>query len=266
MPEYQKVHSQVLQDVLRRVDRGFANFFERLERRKMGAFTKAGYPRFKPAWRYSSITYPQAQNYKIIDGHVVLPKIGELRVFMHRNPIGEIKTMTVKRDRVGDWYIMLTAELPDVPRKTPQLAIGIDVGLIKLVQASSGEFVEVQQFYKKSETKLKRAHASLSRKAKGSKNWTKARIKVAKAHRKIQRQRDDFLHKVSKELVSRADLLVFENLRIQPMMSNHRLSKAIDNASWGRLFRHVSYKASSAGKTATRVDPKGDDMRLRVRG
>jgi putative transposase len=117
IPDYVQVQSQVLQDVLRRVDRAFTNFFDRVERRRKGERIATGYPRFKPSWRYNSITYPQAQKYKIIGGQVTLPKIGRLRVFMHRNPMGDIKTMTVKRDSVGDWYIILTMELPTYPRK-----------------------------------------------------------------------------------------------------------------------------------------------------
>jgi putative transposase len=257
MPEYRVVHSQVLQDVLRRVDRAFANFFERVERRKRGDQLKVGYPRFKPAWRYNSITFPQVQRYGIVDGHVILPKIGMLRVFMHRDPVGEIKTMIVKRDRVGDWYVILTAELPDIPQRKPESAIGIDLGLIKLVQVSSGEFVEAQKFYQKSEEKLNRAQRRLSRKAKSSWNRAKARVKVAKIHRKTRRQREYFLHKVSKELVSRADLLVFEDLAISNMVKNRSLAKSIYDASWGKLYRYASYKASSAGKSAVRVDPKG---------
>lgn len=119
IPEYKRVYSQVLQDTLRRVDRAFTSFFERAGLRRSGRRVKAGFPRFKPDWRYNSFTYPQAKNYMIIGGHVTLPKIGRLRVFMHRDPIGEIKTMTVKRDRVGDWYIILTAEVQDVPRQEP---------------------------------------------------------------------------------------------------------------------------------------------------
>lgn len=257
IPEYRAVHSQVLQDVLRRVDRAFANYFDRTERRKNGEHTKVGYPRFKPERRYNSITYPQAQKYKIIGGHVVLPKIGKLRVFMHRNPVGEIKTVTVKRDGVGDWYVILTAEFPDTPRKEPKSALGVDVGLMKLMQVSNGEFVENQKFYREAERRLSRAQRQLGRKVLGSSNRVRARVRVAKIHRKIQRQREYFLHEISKELVSRADLFVFEDLKIQNMMANHRLSKSIHDASWGKLFQYTSYKASSAGKSVMRVDPRG---------
>lgn len=231
--EFKMVHSQVLQDVLRRVDRAFEGFFERVRHWKMGNRVKAGYPRFKPTNRYNSITYPQAQKYKIIEGHVVLPKIGKLRVFMHRAVDGEIKSMLVKRDHVGDWYIILNSVLPDSPRTPPHSALGIDVGLRKLVQASNGEFVQTMNPYRHNEERLRCAQRQLSHKIKGSRNREKARIKVAKIHRKIQRQREYLLHKISKELVARADLLVFEDLPIANMVKNGSLSKSIYDASWG---------------------------------
>ena len=257
LPEFRLTHSQVLQDVLRRVDRGYACFFDRLNRRRKGEHIGAGYPRFKPVCRYNSITYPQAKRFQVIDGHIILPKIGELRVFMHREPVGEIKTMSVKRDSVGDWYISLTVVSPDVSLTAPKTAIGVDMGLIKLVQLTTGEFVEHPRFLRKSEVKLRLAQRQLSRKVKGSRNSEKVRIRIAKIHRKIRRQREDLLHKVSKEIVSRADLVVFENLPISKMLRNEDLAKSIHDASWGKLLRYVSYKASSAGKRVVSVDPRG---------
>jgi putative transposase len=201
--------------------------------------------------------YPQAGDYKIIDGHVILPKVGELRVFMHRIPVGKVKTMTIKRDRVGDWFIILNCESPEVPPRQIHKVIGIDLGLIKLVQASNGEFEMSKRFYQKSERKLQLAQQRLSRKHPGSKNRIKAIVKLARIHRKIRRQRDYFLHMVSKELVSRGDLLVFEDLEIPNMISNHKLAKSIADASWGKLVQYVSYKALSAGKRVVRVNPRG---------
>ena len=107
-PEYLSIHSQVLQDIARRMDRAYANFFRRMGEKKNGERAKAGFPRFKSRERYNSITYTQS-GFKITDnGHVWLSKIGEIRMFMHRPIIGEIKTLSIKRDKVGDWFITLT--------------------------------------------------------------------------------------------------------------------------------------------------------------
>lgn len=81
-PEYAEIHSQVLQDVLRRLDKSFKAFFERVKQGK----GKAGFPRFKPAQRYRSLTYPQSGFELLSNGHIWVSRIGELRVFMHREP------------------------------------------------------------------------------------------------------------------------------------------------------------------------------------
>ncbi len=259
--EFRQVYSQVLQNVLRRVDMAFGNFYDRCARRRKGEHIRAGYPRFKPAWRYNSFTYPQ-DGFKILpNGHVLLSKIGELRVFMHRKLSGQIKTLTVKRDRVGDWFVIVTAILEDVAPIRPKSALGVDVGLKNLVTLSSGEQVDPPKFLRNSELKLRLAQKALSHKALGSNNRIKARIKLARIHRKIGRQRDDFLHKLSKTLVGRTDLLVFENLRISDMAKNQKLAKSIRDASWGKLIRYASYKASSAGKRVELINPRDTTQR-----
>ena len=94
-PEYRNIHSQVLQDVARRVDRAFQNFFRRAKEIKQGKYQKAGFPRFKPVNRYRSITYPQSGFGIMENGHLKLSKIGTVRMFMHRDIEGEIKTVTI---------------------------------------------------------------------------------------------------------------------------------------------------------------------------
>ncbi len=109
-PEYKSMHSLAIQDVARRLDKAFDNFFMRVEEKRNGKNIKAGFPRFKSRDRYSSITYTQS-GFRILDnGHVWLSKIGEIRMFMNRSITGDIRTLSVKRDRVGDWFITVTAE------------------------------------------------------------------------------------------------------------------------------------------------------------
>jgi putative transposase len=250
LPEYGEIFSQVLQDVLRRLDKSFKGFFN-----------GRGYPRFKPAWRYNSFTYSQSGFKILLSGHIHLSKIGKLRVFMHREILGKIKTLTIKRDPVGDWFVILTAESSEVKPKEVKNVVTIDVGLEKLATLSTGEYVEPPQFYRKSEKRLARVQRLLSSKKQGSKNRQKARIRVAKVHRKIERQRTDFLHKLSRKLVDGSDLLVFEKLQIRNMVRNHPLSKSILDASWNRLNRFCSYKASNAGKHIELIDPRGTTQR-----
>ena len=252
-PEFRGIHSQVLQDVIRRLDKSFQGFFGRVK----NGDKKAGYPRYKPAWRYSSFTYPQSGFEILHNGHILLSKVGKLRVFMHRTILGRVKTLTIKRDRVGDWFVIVTTESSDAKPKQVKTALGVDVGLKNLVMLSTGEYAEPQQFFRKTEKKLKNIQRELAHKKIGSKNRVKARLKLAKAHRKIERQRTDFLHKLSRILVERGDLLVFENLEIQNMVKNHNLANSIHDASWNKLIQFSSYKASSAGKRVELVDPRG---------
>lgn len=257
MTEYQSVYSQVLVDAIRRLDLTYKDFFKRIKRRRKGENIKAGFPRFKPKQRYNSFTYTQLGFKLLKNGHIHLSKIGELRVFRHREPVGKVKTVTVKRDKVGDWFITVNTEIPDVALKPVKTAIGIDLGLNDLVTLSSGETIAAPKFLRNTGNRLNRAYRVFSRRVKGSRNREKARIRLAKLHRKINQQRDDFLHKTSLWLVKKADLLVFEDLKVASMIKNHKVAKSISDASWSQLIQYVSYKASSAGKRLELVDPRG---------
>ena len=261
-PEYRGVHSQVLQDVAGRLDRAYDSFYRRVKEKK----SKAGFPRFKSKDRYNSLTYPQS-GFRVLDnGHVMLSKIGEVRMFMHRPIIGDIKTLSVKRDRVGDWFITITAlngsGIHEVYRNEENLSsatiksVGIDLGLKSLITTSEGVHVDPPRFMRKSESNLKRAQRNLSRKKKGSEKRERAKKRVGKIHRKIERQRDDFSHKISKLLISEHNMIVFENLNTAGMVKNHHLAKSIVDASWNKIVQYTTYKAESAGAMVVLVDPR----------
>jgi len=265
IPEFKRIHSQVMQDVLRRLDRAFANYYARVETRKTGKRIKAGYPRFKSASGYSSITYPQAGNgwKDLVNGHFWLSKLGNVRAFRHRPMKGTAKTLTVKRDRVGDWFVVIVCKINAAEPPSHQngkTALGVDLGLTKLVAISSGEFVEAPKFYRIAERRLQNLQRVQERKQYGSSNRGKAKLHLAKAHRKVERKRDDFLHKLSSAIVSRADVIVFEDLKTAALVKNHNLAKSILDASWGKLLRYTSYKASSAGKAVEWVPPGGTSV------
>jgi putative transposase len=133
----------------------------------------------------------------------------------------------------------------------------VDVGLINEVYLSNGEHISAPKHLRKSELVLKKYQREVSRKVKGSNNRKKAIRRLAKVHRKVERQRDDFLHKVSRTLANKADLVVFENLRIKDMMQNHRLAKSIGDAGWGKLIQYTTYKAEDAGHAVELIDPHG---------
>ncbi len=250
----QRVYSQVIQDTLRRLDRSFRFFFH--ARRKHRSY---GFPRFKPAQCFTSFCYPQ-RGFKISENNtnLFLSKIGEISITLHREPQGRIKTCSVIKD-VDRWYAMLVCETEHTLPSTEfsNSTIGVDLGINPLLTLSTGEVIDNPRYLRRSERKLARIRKQFSRKKKGSKNHSKARIKVARCHRKVKSQRQDFLHKLSHRLVGTYHTIVFEKLNIMGMVKNHSLAKHIQDAAWSRLIHYTTYKAERAGGRVELVDPYG---------
>ena len=244
------VFSQVLQDVLCRLDKSFKAFFRRVKNGE-----KPGYPRFKGVGWYKSFTYPQV-GFKLDCSKLTLSKIGSIRIFKHREVEGKIKTCTIKKDLLGHWYAILVSEMEDVPQVEPKVAIGVDVGLKNMVALSDGTAIQYPRYYVQAEKKLAVAQRELSRKKKGSINLQVAKTRVAKLHQKIQNHRDEFLHQVSRKLVDSANLIVFENLNISGMLKNHHLAKHIQDHAWGKLIQFTQSKAAKAGNVVELVDAR----------
>ncbi len=253
-PGYKNIYSQVLQDVLKRVDKAFQNFFRRLKTSE-----KPGYPRFKGRGWYDSFTYPQS-GFSLSDNHkgnqrLKLSKIGNIKIKLHRGIKGIIKTCSVKRE-LNNWYVCFACETKSELLPKAFRDVGIDVGIEKFAALSDGVLIYNPKFLRKSEAKLKSQQRSLSRKKKGSNSRKKQRNKLAKIHCKIKDQRNDFLHNESKKLIKNYDVIVFEDLRIKNMVKNHYLAKSISDASWAKFIKYVSYKAESAGKKVIFVNPR----------
>ncbi len=242
------VHSQVLQDTLRRLDKTFSNFFRRLKKGE-----KAGYPRFKGKYRYDSFTYPQSGfSLEKNNKKLRLSKIGSINITLHRliPSEGVIKTCTITRD-VDHWYACFTVALPDPEPESQQRgikkAIGVDVGLKSLLTFNNGDTIANPRWLRHSEKKVAKEQRRKDRRQKGSHNRHKQNTKVAQVHQKIRNQRKDFHHKLSRTLVDAYDLIVYENLKITNMVKNHHVAKSISDAGWGQLMCFTEYKAEEAG-------------------
>ena len=254
-PEYKSVYSQVLQEVILRVDKAFLNFFRRLKTNE-----KPGYPRFKGRGWYNSFTYPQS-GFSLSDNRkgnqkLRLSKIGKVKVRLHRAIKGNIKTCTIKRE-LNNWYVCFACETKSELLPKAFRDVGIDVGIEKFAALSDGALIKNPQFLRESEAKLKYEQRRLSCKKKGSNSRKKQRNKLAKLHCKIKNRRNNFLHIESRKLVRSYDVIVLEDLRIKNMVKNHHLAKSISDAAWAKFIKYVSYKAESAGKKVIFVNPRG---------
>ena len=268
--EYRDIYSQVHQDVLKRVDKAMQAFF----RRVMHGETP-GYPRFKSGDRYDSFTYPQG-GFEIIGNRLHLSKIGYIKIKLHREIRGKVKTCTIKRES-EQWYAVFTSEFAFDPAMTfhpLEDEVGIDLGIHSFAVLSDGTFIENPRFYRNAEAKIKAAHQKIHRRKKGSHRRARVKKEVSRLHRKVRNRRRDFLHQESRKLVRRYAVLVFEHLPIENMTARPEprqdengnylpngaaakggLNKSILDAGWGQFVMLCSRKAEEAGGTVVRVPP-----------
>ncbi len=220
-PEYKDIHSQVLQDVLKRLDKSFQGFFRRIKQN-----VKSGFPRFQAKFKYNSFTYAQS-GFTLESGKLSLSKIGKIKIKLHREIIGKVKTLTVLRDSCGKWFVYFSVETTREILEPTNKNIGIDLGIKTFCTLSDGTEIANPRFFREDEKILATAQRRLSKQPKGIKERYKKRKIVAKIHNKIKNRRSNFAHQVSSFLVKNYQNIFFENLNIKGMMKNHCLAKAI---------------------------------------
>jgi putative transposase len=249
-PEFKAIGSQCLQDVIERLDKAYQAFFRRVK-----SSGKAGFPRFKGYGRYDSFTLKQA-GWKLEGKCLYVKNVGRFKLFLSRPIEGDIKTVTVRRDPTGKWYVAFSCDnVPEriFPETTAE--VGIDVGLKSFCVDTDCTQIQPPQYFRKSEKLLRRRSRFVCRKRKGSKRRGKARILVAKAHEKVANQRKDFLHKTANFYIARYKTVYIEDLNIKGMVRNSHLAKSISDAGWGMFFNFLTYKAEEAGRQVIKVPP-----------
>lgn len=255
-PWYKEIHSQVLQEVPKKVEITFERWLKGDSNGK-----KSGRPRFKGVGQYKTFTYPQFKRHHFANNKITLSKIGEVKVIVHRPiPVGfDIKTVSVTKKADG-YYVTLSLDDQTVPTIKPDFnsdnIVGIDVGLIDFYVASDGSRINAPKHLRKAERKLKSAQRRVARRKKGSNRRKKAIKKLAIQHKKVADTRKDFHFKTARTLLDKYDVIAVEKLNIKGLVKT-QLAKSINDAGWGQFIIILSNKAENAGLKVITVNPNG---------
>ncbi|MEH2026095.1 RNA-guided endonuclease InsQ/TnpB family protein [Nostoc sp.] len=255
-PWYKDIHSQVLQEVPKKVEITFDRWLAGDANGK-----KSGRPRFKGKGQYKTFTYPQFKRHHFVNNKITLSKIGDVKVIVHRQiPDGfDIKTVSVTKKADG-YYVTLSLDDKTVPIIKPDFnldnIVGIDVGLIDFYVASDNTRIAAPKYLRKAERKLKSAQRKVSRRKKGSNRRKKAIKQLGIKHKKVADTRKDFHFKTAKILLDKYDVIAVEKLNIKGLAKTW-LAKSINDAGWRQFITILSNKAENAGLKVIAVNPNG---------
>jgi len=242
-----EVSSVPLQQALRHLQGAFAAFWEK----------RARYPKFKSRKKSRASAEYTRSAFRYRHGQLFLAKMGTPLAIVWSRPLPEgagPSTVTVSRDAAGRWFVSLLCECPAAPLPPSDAAVGIDAGITSLVTLSTGEKITNPRHERRDRARLALAQRRMSRKAKGSANRAKARMKVARVHARITDRRRDFLHKLTTRLVRDNQAVVIEDLSVANMTRNHSLARAISDAAWSDLRGMLEYKSDWYGRGLVVID------------
>lgn len=245
---WNQLGSQAIQDIAERIDRAYNLFF-----RNVKAGIKSAPPNFKKRIKYKSFTLKQA-GYKLLQDNYI--RIGKriYRYFKSRSVEGRIKTLTVKRDSLGDVYIYIVTDATTSAENVPRTgkSVGYDFGLKTFLTASDGNDVESPLFFRQSANEVTKASQRLSSKQRGSNNRHKARLNLARKHRKIANQRSDFHWKLANQITDDYDCIFVEDLNMKGMQA--LWGRKISDLGFYSFLQKVKYYGETKGKHIRLID------------
>jgi putative transposase len=255
-PELKKVHSKVLQMVNNKL-------WDNLK--ALGKLKKKGYKvgklRFKSSKnRYKTLEYNQS-GFKVDyeTKRLKLSKIGEIPIKLHQKIKGKIKSVIIKKEPTGKWFAFFQVEEEPKPLPKTNKVVGIDLGIDGYTIDSDGNKFENPKFTDKTLDKIKKVQKNLSRKVRGSNNYKKTKLKLIRIYDKLNNQKNDFLHKLSRYYINNYDKIVLEDLNIKSMVENKKgqktLNRHILSGSWRKFINLLLYKAEGAGREVILVNP-----------
>jgi len=244
-PEFEwlnNISAQSLQQALRNLDVAYNNFFNK----------KAKFPNFKKKSNKQSFNVPQ--DFSIHDNMLDIPKCKGIKIKLHRTIEGTMKSITISKTPSGRYFASVLCELEIPEPVITGNEIGIDYGIKAFITTSDGKSIESPKFLRKSEKRLKQLSKSFSKKQPSAKNRYKAQKRLARQQEKVSNQRQDFLHKTSRQLVSDNQAIYIESLAIRNMIQNHCLAKSISDSGWNMFVNMLKYKGQWYGCRIIEID------------
>ena len=238
-----EINSQSLQSSLRNLDSSYMRFFRK----------QTKFPRFKSKYDRQSFKIPQSVSLK--ENQLIIPKFKDgIKINLHTEINGEILFATISKSTTGKYYVSLTCEVQHQPYEKTNSKVGIDTGIKDLAILSDGTTYENIKTLKNNLKKLKYNQRQLSKKVKGSSSRTKQKQKLAVLHEKITNVREDYLHKVSTEIVKNHDIISVEDLAVKNIMKNHKLAQAMSDVSLGSFYSMLEYKCEWNNRQFVKID------------
>lgn len=240
-----EVSSVCLQQALRDLQTAFRNFFEK----------RAGYPSFKRKEARQSANYTERGFSFDPDRRILkLAKIGAIKVKWSRKVIPRPSSVRLIRTASGKYFVSLVVETHPIQLPETGEVIGIDFGISRLATLSNGERIANPKHGEKWQRRLAFYQKRLARCRKGSRRRMRVKRHVARMHEKIANSRNDRLHKLSADIVTRFDVICVEDLHLRGMVKNHSLARSLHDASIGTAIRMIEEKAERYGKTVVKID------------